>query len=251
MCGANQCDAQSPVLVNTIMVFGLGKKDKKGKKGGEPNKSDSKTDDKSNPANGDDLLGDLFNFSATPDAAEKGDGKETDGKEAEGKAGKKEKKDSKDKKEEEVFGNGGGVLEDVDAACTLSWKARLAGFIVCFLVSVVLVGLGYLFIVLRKIPAFAVVYSIGAIVAILSTGFLVGPMKQFKVMMEKGRIVATIIYVAAIIVTIVVGVKKMLIPAIICMVLQVLAFIFYSLTFMPFVGRYIKRKCSIKMPKVW
>lgn len=226
------------------MVFGLGKKTKKSK-GGEKVKEDVKVEGKTDKAEEGNVLDEIFNFSETPDAAEKGKGSESESKPAEG---KKESKKGKETKEKETVGNGGGVLEDVDAASTLSWKARLAGFIACFVVALVLVGLGYLFIVLRKIPAFAVVYSIGSIVAILSTGFLVGPMRQFMVMMEKGRIVATIIYIVAIIVTIVVGVKKKLIPAIICMVVQVIAFIFYSLTFMPFVGRYIKRKCSL--PKI-
>jgi hypothetical protein len=223
------------------MVFGIGRKSKKAS-----NKRETKETPKASTPE-EDTFGDLFKtFAANQDQAENGDTPKDGNKEKN--TALKGHKDGESEKEGEKVGNGGGVLEDVDEACTLSWKARLIGFGVCFFASLLMIGLGYLFIVLHKIPAFAVVYSIGSLTAILSTGFLVGPMRQFKVMMEKGRVVATIIYLAAIVITIVVGVKKMLIPAILCMILQVVAFIFYSLTFMPFVGRYLKRKCSV--PKI-
>lgn len=152
------------------------------------------------------------------------------------------KSDTKDKRK---VGNGGGVLEDMSDTCKLSWKARLIGFLVCALVGVVLVGLGYFFIMTHKIPPFAVTYSLGSVVAIMSTGFLVGPLRQFNAMLEKGRIVFTIIFVLAIVATIVTGVKKLLIPCVICMVVQVIAFILYSLTYIPVVGHFLRKTCPI------
>lgn len=48
---------------------------------------------------------------------------------------------------------------------------------------------------------FGLLYSFGSICTILSTMFLVGPLKQMKNMLKKNRVIATVVYVASIALT--------------------------------------------------
>jgi len=45
---------------------------------------------------------------------------------------------------------------------------------------------------------FGILYSFGSVLTIMSTMFLVGPMKQVKNMLKKNRIIATVVYLASI-----------------------------------------------------
>ena len=80
-----------------------------------------------------------------------------------------------------------------------------------------------------------------------STTFLVGPKRQCKLMFNKTRIVATIIYVGMIIVTIVVAVKTSNAGAtIVCVIVQSLALTWYALSYIPFARNAVK-KCVSSM----
>lgn len=148
---------------------------------------------------------------------------------------------------EKPVGNGGGVLEDMSDSCKLSWKQRLIGFVACAVVGVVLGFLGYFFIAVKHdFRRFAIVFTLGSIVTIMSTAFLMGPMNQFRLMLQKGRIYATLTWVVAMGLTLFFGFKKKTVPTVLFMVLQILAFIWYSLTYIPFVLGMLTR--AIKKP---
>lgn len=145
-------------------------------------------------------------------------------------------------------GNGGGVLEDMSDACKLSWKQRMIGFVCCAAIGVVLGFLGYLSLIMpgvNKFRKFAIIFTLGNIVALMSTGFLVGPMRQLRKMLEGGRIVFTLIYFSMMGLTLFFGFKKKTIPCIICMVLQIIAFICYALSYMPIIRRAVVRLLGI------
>jgi hypothetical protein len=89
-----------------------------------------------------------------------------------------------------------GVLDDLDRACTLSKKNRIIGFSICF-------GTGFLISFLSMMSLanptrFALLYSLGNVISLLSTGFLVGPKKQIMTACARKRALATIIFFAAI-----------------------------------------------------
>mmetsp|Transcript_5475 Transcript_5475/g.12109 ORF Transcript_5475/g.12109 Transcript_5475/m.12109 type:complete len:162 (-) Transcript_5475:1527-2012(-) len=126
------------------------------------------------------------------------------------------------------------LISTVDEWVSLTWKQRLIGFGVC-------IGIGFLLSIASlpllwtmNIPAFAVMYSLGAIVSICSTMFLMGPCKQLARMLDGHRILATIVYFAAIIGTLVVAFKtKNAGLCLICIVIQFLALCWYCLTWIP------------------
>lgn len=165
-----------------------------------------------------------------------------------GKKGFFENREKGTKNDPSSTGNGGGVLEDMSDACKLSWKQRMIGFVSCALIGLVLGLLGYLCLIIpgpNKFRKFAIIFTLGNIVALMSTGFLVGPLKQLKKMLEGGRIVFTLIYFGMMGLTLFFGFKKKAIPCIICMVLQIIAFICYALSYMPIIRRVVVRTLGI------
>jgi hypothetical protein len=56
-----------------------------------------------------------------------------------------------------------------------------------------------------NVPLFAVLYCIGALLSIGSTLFLMGPLNQLKRMLERQRIIATLVYLGSITATLVIA----------------------------------------------
>eukprot|EP01127_Copromyxa_protea_P008327 TRINITY_DN1913_c0_g1_i2.p1 TRINITY_DN1913_c0_g1~~TRINITY_DN1913_c0_g1_i2.p1 ORF type:complete len:105 (-),score=12.15 TRINITY_DN1913_c0_g1_i2:32-346(-) len=88
---------------------------------------------------------------------------------------------------------------------------------------------------------FAVLYSVGNILTLLSTGFLIGPVTQMKQMVDPNRLVATIVFVVSLALTLVAAIwwKKAFL-CILFVVIQSLAFIWYSISYIPFARDFIK-----------
>ena len=88
-----------------------------------------------------------------------------------------------------------------------------------------------------NLTGFAIMYSLGSILAMVSMCFLVGPTKQLKNMFENHRLLATIVYLVAIAATLAIAftVSGILgvVGCIICVVVQFLAAAWYGLTYIP------------------
>ncbi len=96
-----------------------------------------------------------------------------------------------------------------DSICPqMSFKARLFGFASCFVIGC-LISLSSLFSFTQLLhgrpAAFAIKYTLGNIVAILSTAFLVGPSTQLKRMTSPVRWGAALVYVISMTATLVVA----------------------------------------------
>ncbi|MCL4128717.1 UNVERIFIED_CONTAM: hypothetical protein GTU68_020253 [Idotea baltica] len=126
---------------------------------------------------------------------------------------------------------------------SLSWSTRVKGFVICFSVGFVFSFLGSMFLFLPKgLTLFAVFYTIGNILAISSTCFLMGPVNQFKKMFASTRIIATIIMLAALVMTLVAAfvVKKNLL-ALLMVLIQFLAMTWYSISYIPYARDAVKK----------
>jgi len=92
---------------------------------------------------------------------------------------------------------------------------------------------------------FALPYAIGAICALASTMFLMGPMSQCKSMFESKRIVATIVYLASIVFTLVMAlVVKIVGLVLLAILIQMLALFWYSISFIPYARTAICSCCK-------
>ncbi|KAK3749579.1 hypothetical protein QZH41_019712, partial [Actinostola sp. cb2023] len=110
----------------------------------------------------------------------------------------------------------------ISDATTLSWSTRIKGFLICFLVGVFCSILGVI-LLWKDLRLFAVFYSLGNIIALASTCFLMGPCKQLKNMFKEKRLIATIIMLWS---------NKGL--ALIFCILQYFAMTWYCLSYIPF-----------------
>nr|XP_043875860.1 vesicle transport protein SFT2B-like isoform X3 [Solea senegalensis] len=132
--------------------------------------------------------------------------------------------------------DGAGVLERVNEASTLGWGTRVRGFLVCLV-------LGAFFCVLATfmlwipgfgLAVFVVFYTIGNICALTSSMFLVGPCRQLRSMCAKERALATVLMVWT----------NFTLALIFC-ILQILAFIWYGLSYVPYARETFVKVCSV------
>jgi len=125
----------------------------------------------------------------------------------------------------------------------MTYKQRLIGFGSCLGLALLFCHLSMLFLPsLAVIPAgFAVPYTFGNILAVCSTGFLVGPLRQLKMMLNPTRIIASIIYVLALALTLVAAFvldSKFLV--LVAVIVQFCAIIWYCLSYIPFARQIAK-----------
>jgi len=114
-------------------------------------------------------------------------------------------------------------------------KQRVIGFAICSILGVLLSVLAGVMVFFANFVAFGIFYSLGTFAALGSTAFLIGPIKQLKKMFEKTRIIATIIFLLSLVATLVVAfVVQNGALVIVCVVVQFLAFTWYSLSYIPF-----------------
>ena len=92
-------------------------------------------------------------------------------------------------------------LKMFEDQCKMSRTNRMIAFSVCF-------GLGFLISILSfwsimKPVSFALLFSFGNIISLMSTGFLIGFIKQIKNMCDSKRMVSSIIFITSLILTLV------------------------------------------------
>jgi hypothetical protein len=122
-----------------------------------------------------------------------------------------------------------------DASCTLSKKTRIIGFASCLSLGLFFSLLSFWFI--AKPTSFALLYTLGNVVAVLSTGFLVGFKRQAKAAFARKRVIATVLFLGAMIGTLLaIFLIKTggWIVAIFCIIVQFCALVWYTASYIPF-----------------
>ncbi|KAK2160456.1 hypothetical protein LSH36_133g05049 [Paralvinella palmiformis] len=98
------------------------------------------------------------------------------------------------------------------------------------------------FFLFLNISLFAVFYSLGNVIALASTCFLMGPINQCKRMFDPNRLIATIIMLVCIALTLCAALWWHIpILAILFCVIQFLAMTWYCLSYIPFARDAIKK----------
>ncbi|XP_056109987.1 SFT2 domain containing 2a [Rhinichthys klamathensis goyatoka] len=129
------------------------------------------------------------------------------------------------------------ILQAANEASTLGWGPRLKGFLACMVIGVVCTILGVCCLFIPKIGLilFIVFYTLGNICSLVSTMFLMGPLKQLKRMCDKTRAFATIVMITCLVLTLCAAFWwKIFALTLLFVILQVLAFAWYSLSYIPF-----------------
>ena len=120
---------------------------------------------------------------------------------------------------------------------SLSFKQRIMGFIVCAALGAAFGFLSFIIILsATHSPArFAIPYSISILCLILSTFFLIGPLKQLKVMFHKTRVITSIVLLVSIAMVIFSAfIFKSAFLVLAFVILEMLAFVWYALSFIPY-----------------
>jgi hypothetical protein len=136
-----------------------------------------------------------------------------------------------------------GMLDELTGSLCidLTYEQRLYGFACC-------AGMGLICSFLSSLlwlqpMKFALLYSIGNILSLGSTGFLTGFARQAKNMFKATRLVATLMYLGCLIMTIVSAcVLKSFPLTMMFLVLQALALVWYCLSYIPG-GRSVLKSC--------
>ncbi|XP_076548201.1 vesicle transport protein SFT2B isoform X1 [Osmia lignaria lignaria] len=125
---------------------------------------------------------------------------------------------------------------------TLSWSTRIKGFAICFIVGILCSFLGSFALFLHKgLTIFAVFYTLGNVISLASTCFLMGPCSQLKKMFASTRIVATILVFVAIGMTLFAAHLKNPGLALLFIIIQSLAMTWYSLSYIPYARDAVKK----------
>lgn len=128
----------------------------------------------------------------------------------------------------------------------MSYKTRLLGWLACsitgWLISLIV---SFVFVLSNfDVVAFALLYSLGQILNIAGSCFLSTPSGHLKAMGKKHRIIPSILYILSIIVTIVVAVATNIKGLVfLFLIIQVVAYYWYTISFIPFGQKIIKKLC--------
>ncbi|KAK9799758.1 hypothetical protein WJX73_000663 [Symbiochloris irregularis] len=125
------------------------------------------------------------------------------------------------------------LLHQLEEATTLSRTHRVYGFAGSIAFALLFFALASFFFLSPS--RFAILYTLANLSAIAATMFLMGPIKQVQKMFEKGRIFATIIYVAAMGATLWAALKvHSIILTLVFVIVQFFALIWYCMSYIPF-----------------
>jgi len=134
-----------------------------------------------------------------------------------------------------------------------SWSNRIKGFAACFMLGILFnfAGAALLW-SSTAVDGFAIAYSGGNILCLLSTCFLCGPRAQFEKMFHRSRILSTFLIFIFLIFTLVAAlIFKSNALALCCVFGQSLALTWYSLSYIPIVRdackkcfHFLRSKCS-------
>ncbi|KAH9500641.1 Vesicle transport protein SFT2B [Bulinus truncatus] len=137
-----------------------------------------------------------------------------------------------------------GIVTQISDASTLSWSTRIKGFLICFILGCGLSILGscLFFLPNNGVIIFAVLYTLGNLLSLASTCFLMGPVNQIKKMFAATRVIATILVFVMLILTLVCAFAlKIKVLVLICCILQFFALAWYSISYIPFARDAIKK----------
>lgn len=131
--------------------------------------------------------------------------------------------------------------DDADTWCCcepLNNTERILGWLTCLLGGLILSGLSmgsFNDMLTGKNNKFALTYTIGNIIGLAGTSFLVGPLQQLRNMADKSRLVTSCIFIGSLIATLLSSVYiKVGFVIVFFVCVQWLAYMWYSLSYIPY-----------------
>ena len=133
-----------------------------------------------------------------------------------------------------------------EARCALTRTQRMYGFGSCLALGCLISFLSTFSI--AKPVSFALLYSLGNIVAFCSTGFLVGPKRQCKMACDASRRISTCIFLSSMLATLLTALlyhgSGVTVLCIFLILIQFLALVWYTASYIPFAQAMIVSTCK-------
>jgi hypothetical protein len=131
---------------------------------------------------------------------------------------------------------------------SLTLAERLMAFAACVAIGIVLDVLAW-FAVLKIITGqpqtFAICFSLGVLVSFAGSGFLIGFKRQCRMMFKPSRFLTTVIFLSALAMTLVSAlVLHSRLLTFIFMLIELVAYIWYVLSYLPFAQKLVIRTCG-------
>ncbi|EXB64070.1 Vesicle transport protein SFT2B [Morus notabilis] len=142
--------------------------------------------------------------------------------------------------EEDTTAASDSFIDDFNRNCTLSTKQRFYGFAICLAAGLTCTLLSM--VVFLNPIKFGITFTLGNLLALGSTAFLVGPKRQVTMMLDPVRIYATAVYLATIIIALFSALyvhNKFL--TLLAIILEFGALIWYSLSYIPFARSMVSK----------
>lgn len=131
---------------------------------------------------------------------------------------------------------------------SLTLTERLVAFAACVCIGIVLDILAWfsvLKIIAGKPQTFAICFSLGILVSMAGSGFLIGFKRQCRMMFKPSRFITTIIFLSALVLTLVSAlVLKSRLLTFIFMLVEIVAYIWYVISYLPFAQRLVIKFCG-------
>ncbi|CAH7680116.1 Got1/Sft2-like family-domain-containing protein [Phakopsora pachyrhizi] len=127
----------------------------------------------------------------------------------------------------------------------LSKKQRLYAFGGCLIGGFVVSILGAVMFVFGNVVSFALLYVVGICISLAGTGFLIGFKRQIKTMFKPVRLIATILFLASILMVFISAfVLKIDILVIVFAIITFLTYTWYSLSYIPYARSLVTKAVS-------
>ncbi|CAO3700419.1 unnamed protein product [Rhizopus stolonifer] len=124
----------------------------------------------------------------------------------------------------------------------LNKTQRFYAFGISFLVGLLLSIVSTLLLITGNVPGFAILYSIGNVISILSLTFIIGLKKQFSTMFAPVRFWATVVYLGLLVLTLILSITlRLFFLSLILVIIQFMALVWYSASYIPY-GREVIRR---------
>lgn len=131
------------------------------------------------------------------------------------------------------------AMDELGQACNMSRTNRLYGFAVCFGLGVFFIFISTLMIISPK--RFATTFTLGNLLAMGSTMFLMGPKKQCGMMFDPDRATATILYLCSLGAALFCSMQlHSFILTVVCIAGEGCALLWYCLSYIPFARAAVK-----------
>ncbi|BBN04329.1 hypothetical protein MPTK1_3g03700 [Marchantia polymorpha subsp. ruderalis] len=143
-----------------------------------------------------------------------------------------------------------GFMEEVQGRLSMSRTHRMYGFGACMALGVIFLFISTTLIIMPE--KFAFTFTTANILLMGSTMFLIGPIRQLKMMFDPVRMCATVCYLLSLVMALFCALKlHSFFLTVIAIILEAIAIAWYALSYIPFARSMAKTMLHSCFPRIF